>query len=78
MVLRFYLTGAISNLVRGHVEGFAFFGTVSRSVRPDNLKSAVLERRAAAIRFDPRWLALAAFYRFQPRPEAVDCYGVDF
>jgi hypothetical protein len=37
----------------------------------DNLKSAVLERRAEAIRFHPTLLELAAHYRFQPRPVAV-------
>jgi hypothetical protein len=37
----------------------------------DNLKSAVLERVGDAIRFNPELLALAAHYRFEPRPVAV-------
>ncbi len=37
----------------------------------DNLKSAVLERQGDAIRFHPTLLALAAHYRFEPRPVAV-------
>jgi hypothetical protein len=37
----------------------------------DNLKSAVLERHGDAIRFHPTLLALAAHYRFEPRPVAV-------
>ena len=47
------------------------WGAVPRVVLYDNLKSAVLERRAEAIRFHPTLLELAAHYRFQPRPVAV-------
>ncbi|WP_295393248.1 hypothetical protein [uncultured Thiodictyon sp.] len=36
-----------------------------------DLKSAVLERQGDAIRFHPTLLALAAHYRFEPRPVAV-------
>ena len=42
-----------------------------RAVLYDNLKSAVLERQGDAIRFNPELLALAAHYRFEPRPVAV-------
>ncbi len=42
-----------------------------RVILYDNLKSAVLERHDDAIRFHPRLLALAAHYRFEPRPVAV-------
>ena len=71
LFLRFYLNGAMNNFLRGHVEGFNFFGAVPRVALYDNLKSAVLERRAEAIRFHPTLLELAAHYRFQPRPVAV-------
>ncbi len=37
----------------------------------DNLKSAVLERRGDAIRFNPVLLAFAGHYRYEPRPVAV-------
>jgi len=37
----------------------------------DNLKSAVIERDAQAIRFNTQLLELAAHYRFEPRPVAV-------
>jgi hypothetical protein len=37
----------------------------------DNLKSAVLERRGQAIRFNPALLNFAGHYRFEPRPVAV-------
>src|SRR5260370_31317193 len=70
LFLRFYLNGAMNNFLRGHVEAFSAWGAVPRVVLYDNLKSAVLERRAEAIRFHPTLLELAAHYRFQPRPVA--------
>jgi transposase len=71
LFLRFYLNAAMNNFLRGHVEAFNSWGAVPRVVLYDNLKSAVLERRAEAIRFHPTLLELAAHYRFQPRPVAV-------
>src|SRR5208283_5427550 len=71
LFLRFYLNSAMNNFLRGHVEAFTAWGAVPRVVLYDNLRSAVLERRAEAIRFHPILLELAAWYRFQPRPVAV-------
>jgi hypothetical protein len=68
--LRFFLDARIDAFLRGHVEAFAGFGGVTRVVLYDNLKSAVLQRHADAIRFNPALLALAAHYRFEPRPVA--------
>ena len=70
MFLRFYLNSAMANFLRGHVEAFEFFRAVPRVALYDNLKSAVLERRGDAIRFNPTLLELAAHYRFAPRPVA--------
>ncbi len=69
--LRFYLSAAMPSFVRGHVDAFAFFGGVPRVVLYDNLKSAVLERAAHAIHFNPRLLELARHYSYEPRPVAV-------
>lgn len=69
--LRFFLGASMPFFTRGHVEAFGFFGGVPRVLLYDNLKSAVLERRGDAIRFNPRLLELAAHYRFEPRPVAV-------
>lgn len=69
--LRFYLSADLANFLRGHVEAFAFFTAVPRTLLYDNLKSAVLERVDDAIRFHPTLLELAAHYRFLPRPVAV-------
>jgi transposase len=69
--LRFYLTAAMPNFVRGHVDAFAFFRGIPRVILYDNLKSAVLERTAHAIHFNSRLVELARHYRFEPRPVAV-------
>ncbi len=69
--LRFFLDARMDSFLAGHVQAFAAFGGTSRIVLYDNLKSAVLERRGDAIRFNPTLLALAGHYRFEPRPVAV-------
>jgi transposase len=69
--LRFYLGASMSYFLRGHVEAFNRYSAVPRVVLYDNLKSAVLERTGDAIRFNPTLLALAAHYRFEPRPVAL-------
>jgi transposase len=69
--LRFYLNAAMGNFLRGHAQALSFFGYCPRVLLYDNLKSAVLERSGDAIRFHPRLLELAAFYRFEPRPVGV-------
>ena len=69
--VRFFLGAPMECFVRGHVAAFAFFGGAARVLLYDNLKSAVAERRGDAIRFHPTLLALAAHYRFEPRPVAV-------
>jgi len=70
LFLRFCLGASMSYFLRGHVQAFTSFNSVPRVVLYDNLKSAVLERVADAIRFHPTLLELAAHYRFQPRPVA--------
>jgi transposase len=71
LFLRFFLNQAMGSFLRGHVEAFTWFGGVPRVVLYDNLKSAVLERRRDAIRFNPTLLELAGHYRYAPRPVAV-------
>ena len=68
--LRFYLDAQMANFLRGHVGAFETWDGLPRVLLYDNLKSAVLERRGEAIRFHPTLLALAAHYRFEPRPVA--------
>ena len=69
--LRFYPDQSMASFLRGHVAAFAAFNGLSRVLLYDNLKTAVLERAGDAIRFHPTLLALAAHYRFEPRPVAI-------
>lgn len=69
--LRFYLSQKTANFLRGHVAAFEAWNGVPRVLLYDNLKSATLERRGDAIRFNPALLGFAAHYRFEPRPVAV-------
>jgi len=69
--VRFFLGGPMPSFLKGHVEAFAFFGGVPRTLLYDNLKSAVLERHGHAIRFHPTLLDLAKHYRFKPHPVGV-------
>jgi transposase len=69
--VRFFLDARGASFLAGHVHAFEAFAGVPRVILYDNLKSAVLERSGCAIRFNPALLALAAHYRFEPRPVAV-------
>ncbi len=69
--LRFYLGQQSENFLRGHEAAFGVWGGVVRVLLYDNLKSAVLERRGDAIRFNPLLLDFARHYRYAPRPVAV-------
>jgi transposase len=71
LFLRFFPGASMPFFLRGHVDAFAGLGGVARVLLYDNLKSAVLERHGDAIRFHPTLLALAAHYRFEPRPVAI-------
>jgi transposase len=68
--LRFFLGAHMESFLRGHVQAFESWHSVPRVVLYDNLKSAVLERKGQAIRFNPTLLALSAHYRFEARPVA--------
>ena len=69
--LRFYLGAYLENFLRGHEAAFSHWGGVARVCLYDNLKSAVLERRGNAIRFNPLLIEFAGHYRYEPRPVAV-------
>ena len=69
--LRFYFGDHTANFLRGHIDAFEFFKLVPREILYDNLKSAVIERIGNAIHFNSELLALAAHYRFAPKPVGV-------
>lgn len=68
--LQFFYDARMVSFLTGHLMAFSFFEGVPRCLLYDNLKSAVLERRADAIRFHPRLLEVADHYGFEPRPVA--------
>ncbi len=55
-------------VARGHVACFEALGGVPRNILYDNMKTVVLERVGAAIRFHPRSLELASHYLFSAYP----------
>ena len=71
ILLRFFPDARMASFLRGHEAAFRAWDGLPRVLLYDNLKSAVLERQGDAIRFHPTLLALAAHYRFEPRPVAV-------
>jgi len=68
LYVEFFLDQKTENFLLGHRRAFEHFGGVPRAVRIDNLRAAVLERRGREVRFHPRYLELAGWYHFQPRP----------
>ena len=72
--LHFFLDARMDSFLAGHAGAWAAWSGLPRVVLYDNLKSAVLERRGDAIRFNPTLLAFAAHHRYEPRPVAV-CRG---
>ncbi len=65
---RFVLDQKMENFLRSHVLAFESFGGVPRTILYDNLKSVVVERVGAHVRFHPRILELAGHYHFAPKP----------
>lgn len=68
---RFTLDQTLESFMRCHVEAFESFRGVPRECLYDNLKSVVLERQGALIRFHPQILQLAGHYHFAPKPVGV-------
>jgi transposase len=68
LYLEFFFDQTMENFLRGHVRAFQDWSGAPRVILYDNLRSAVLERRADPIHFNPRLLELAAHYHFAPRP----------
>ena len=57
----------LETFLTGHLHAFAAFGGVPQTLLYDNLKSVVLHRDAAGIRFHPRFLDFAAVFGVIPR-----------
>ena len=66
LFLDFALDQRMETFLRFHRRALEFFGGVPRRVVYDNLKSVVLQRVGSIIQFNPRFLALAGHYLFEP------------
>lgn len=62
------LSQSLDDFLRAHVKAFHFFGGVPQRILYDNLKNVVLKRLGIQIQFQPRFMALAGHYLFEPRP----------
>jgi len=65
--VEFTLSQDLETFLTGHLHAFAAFGGVPQTLLYDNLKSVVLRREAAGIRFHPRFLDFAAVFGVIPR-----------
>jgi hypothetical protein len=65
---RFALDQTLESFMRGHVEAFAAFGGIPRTILYDNLKSVVLDRAGDHVRFNESMLLMAGHYHFAPKP----------
>ena len=67
LYLEFTVSADAAWWLRCHMHAFHYFGGVPRVVLHDNLKTAVLERAAGAVHWNPRYLDFADYYGFTPR-----------
>lgn len=56
----------LEDFLRCHQKAFHFLGGVPQKILYDNLKSVVLSRMGGEIRFNPRFMAFAGTYLFEP------------
>jgi transposase len=66
LYLEFTVSEGLTEFLRCHVNAFRFLGGVPRRIIYDNLRSVVLDRAGAEVRFNPRFLDLAGHYLFRP------------
>jgi len=62
----FALDQRLETFLRMHRRALDFFGGVPRQILYDNLKSVVLHHVGATVQFNPRFLAFAGHYLFEP------------
>lgn len=68
LYLQFFPSQTLEHFMTGHLRAFHLFQGVPKKIRYDNLRSVVLQRFGSAIQFNPRFLAFAAHYLFDPSP----------
>jgi transposase len=71
MYVDFCFDQQMETFCRMHRRALEFFGGIPRAVVYDNLKSVVLSRAGSVIQFNPRFLAFAGHYVFEPKAAPV-------
>jgi transposase len=71
LFLDFALDQRMETFLLMHRRALEFFGGVPRKILYDNLKSAVLHHIGSTVQFNPRLLALAGHYLFEPAAAPV-------
>jgi transposase len=66
LFIDFALDQQMETFLRMHRRALEFFGGVPKRVVYDNLKSVVLHHVGAVVQFNPRFLAFAGHYLFEP------------
>jgi transposase len=66
LYLQFFPSQTLEHFMTGHLRAFHCFQGVPKKIRYDNLRSVVLQRFGSTIQFNPRFLAFAAHYLFDP------------
>jgi len=67
MYAEFSLSQCLEDFVAAHRRAFQFFGGIPKKCLYDNLRSVVLARYGADIRFNPRFMEFAGLCLFEPR-----------
>lgn len=66
LTLVWTLSQRMEDFLLSHQKAFGFFGGVTEKALYDNLKSVVITRMGKEIRFNPRFMAFAGTYLFEP------------
>ena len=66
LFIDFSLDQQMETFLRMHVRALDFFGGIPRKIMYDNLKSVVLHHVGSVVQFNPRFLAFAGHYLFEP------------
>ena len=66
LYLEFRLSQCLEDFVQCHINAFNFFGGVPRKILYDNVKTVVLSRLGSDIRMNPRFVACAGVFLFEP------------
>ena len=68
MYVEFTLSQCLEDFLQAHINAFTAFGGVPNQILYDNLKTVVLARFGADIRFNPAFMEFAGVFGFKPVP----------